>query len=312
MNYIVLDLEWNQGNAEAEPQNPQMPFEIIEIGAVRLNENREHDGDFSSLIRPSCYHTMHYITGKLVHLDMETLEKERGFQEVMDEFQDWCGDDPLFCTWGPNDLTELQRNLLYHKEAPLSDGPLPFLDVQKLFGIAYETRKSRRSLEYAIDFLKIEKDSPFHRAHSDAYYTAKILAGLPQEVLRNISYDSFSIPKNRKGEVHARFDDYTKYISRGFETRGKALGDAEVMDTHCYLCGRRLRKKIKWFTPNGKHYYSVSHCPEHGDMKAKIRLRKSQDEKIYVVKTEKFIQADELTALRQRAKKAAKRPPGAS
>ena len=309
MKYIVLDLEWNQGNADIEPQNPRLPFEIIEIGAVRLNENREHDGDFSSLIRPVCYHSMHYITGQLVHLTMEALQNERPFTEVMDEFLRWCGDEPLFCTWGPNDLTELQRNLLYHDEEPLADGPLPYLDVQKLFGIFLGSRKERRSLEYAIDYLQIPKDSPFHRAHSDAYYTAKILERLPQEVLRNVSYDAFSIPKKRGDELHVRFDDYVKYISRGFSAKSKALGDAEVMSTRCYLCGRKLRKKVRWFTPNGRHYYSVSVCPEHGLMKAKIRLHKSKDDLYYVVKTEKFIGEEEAQALRERAKKAAGRPP---
>ena len=64
----------------------------------------------------------------------------------------------------------------YYDLDPLSDRPLKFYDVQKLFSIAFEDRKTRRSLEYAVDFLQIEKDIPFHRAFSDAYYTAQILA----------------------------------------------------------------------------------------------------------------------------------------
>ena len=38
MNYIVLDLEWNQGGEDAE-RHPA--FEIVEIGAVKLNEQME-------------------------------------------------------------------------------------------------------------------------------------------------------------------------------------------------------------------------------------------------------------------------------
>ena len=42
MNYIVLDLEFNQAfpfksGKKVEP-NPECPFEIIQIGAVKLNE----------------------------------------------------------------------------------------------------------------------------------------------------------------------------------------------------------------------------------------------------------------------------------
>ena len=39
MNYIVLDLEWNQGSGQ-EPEVKEMPFEVIDIGAVKLNEKR--------------------------------------------------------------------------------------------------------------------------------------------------------------------------------------------------------------------------------------------------------------------------------
>ena len=45
MNYIVFDLEFNQGyNFEDEPKNiinPKCPFEIIQIGAVKLDDNFE-------------------------------------------------------------------------------------------------------------------------------------------------------------------------------------------------------------------------------------------------------------------------------
>ena len=167
-----------------------------------------------------------------------------------------------------------------------------FLDVQKLFSIAYEDQKSRRSLEFAIDFFQIEKDIPFHRAFSDAYYTAKVLAQLEESVLSNYSIDTFVLPRNRKEEVHVLFHDYMKYISREFEDKKVALEDREVISTRCYLCHKNIRRKIRWFTPNGKHYYSVAVCPVHGFMKSKIRIRKSGNG-VYVVKTSKFISEEE-------------------
>ena len=64
MSIIVLDLEWNQSNSDKkENRQPQVPvFEIIEIGAVKLNEKREIVERFSQLIRPQIYHTMHQIS----------------------------------------------------------------------------------------------------------------------------------------------------------------------------------------------------------------------------------------------------------
>ena len=39
MEYIVLDLEWNQSNTGKEDAVEKLPFEIIEIGAIKLNKN---------------------------------------------------------------------------------------------------------------------------------------------------------------------------------------------------------------------------------------------------------------------------------
>ena len=303
MNYIVLDLGRTQSSDGKQEESKLLPFEIGEIGAIRLNSERQMVSEFSELIKPQVYHEMHHITRKLIHLQMDQLEHGRPFAEVAEQFFDWCGEAPVFCTWGAMDLTELQRNLSYYGMQTLADGPFPFLDVQKLFSIGFEDRKSRRSLEYAIDYLKIEKDIPFHRAFSDAYYTAKVLALLDQEVLRNYSYDVFHIPKDKQSEIHVQFDTYAKYISRGFADKAQAMEDRTVSSTKCYLCRRSLRRKIRWFTPNGKHYYCVSYCDRHGYMKSKVRMRKSEDKMVYVVKTEKFITEAEVEAIRDKQKK---------
>jgi len=300
MNYIVMDLEWNQSSSGKENTVADLPFEIIEIGAVKLNSDRKMISEFSRLIKPQVYKTMHHITGKLIHLQMQQLESGDPFPEVYGDFKKWYGDEPFFCTWGPLDLIELQRNIRYYDFPALANGPFAFLDVQKLYSIACDEDKERRSLEYAVDKLGIEKDIPFHRAFSDAYYTAKVLARLPEDVLARCSYDVFHLPIDKNHEIHTVFDNYAKYISRGFPNKNKALADKEVMSTRCYLCGSNTRRKVKWFTVNNKHYLSVSECETHGLMKAKIRLRKSEDSQVYVVKTEKFISASEAEQIKQK------------
>lgn len=304
MNYIVLDLEWNQSNTGEEPEVKEIPFEIIDIGAIKLNSDRTMIGEFNQLVRPTVYEHMHKITSNLIHLHMKDLQKGRPFVEVISDFLLWTGKDSVFCTWGPLDLYELQRNMHYYHLEPLSDVPIRFLDVQKLFSIAYEDRKSRRNLEYAIDYLKIEKDIPFHRAFSDAYYTARILACLDEAVLVNYSIDTYVLPKTRQEEVYVMFNDYMKYISREFSDKSKALEDREVISTKCYLCHKNIRRKIRWFSPNGKHYYSVSFCPVHGYMKSKIRIRKSENEGVFVVKTSKFISEEESQKILQKREQA--------
>lgn len=301
MNYIVMDLEWNQSSTGQEAEAQRLPFEIIEIGAIQLNDGYAMINQFNELIKPQVYHELNEVTGQLMHMEMEELNRGKPFFQVVEAFLKWCGEQPyLFCTWGVQDLTELQRNMKFYNMAPLSDGPIAFLDVQKLFGIAYEDRKTKRSLEYAIDYLQIEKDIPFHRAFSDAYYTAKIfsvLAAKSPELLRNVSYDVFNPPRDRKQEIKTQFDTYMKYISRQFDDREEMMADREVSSSKCYLCHRNLRKKLKWFSANGRHYYCVAYCEKHGYLKGKIRVRKTDEGKYYAVKTTKFITKEEADAI---------------
>ncbi|MDR9824924.1 hypothetical protein RCJ22_04795, partial [Vibrio sp. FNV 38] len=146
--------------------------------------------------------------------------------EAADAFFKWCGSDYRFCTWGTLDLTELQRNLDFYYMGGLIEGPVIYEDVQKLFAIAYETRKDRRSLEYAADFLHIEDNGEFHQALDDAVYTARILSMIPDEVIReDFSIDTYRTPKTRAEQILIRYRTYEKFISREFTTKEAAMED---------------------------------------------------------------------------------------
>ena len=127
---------------------------------------------------------------------------------------------------------------------------------------------------------------------------------MPENVLENFSIDTFVLPASREEEIHVFFHDYMKYISREFADKQEALEDREVISTKCYLCHRNIRKKIRWFTPNGKHYYSVAVCPVHGSMKSKIRIRKTENDGVYIVKTSKFISEEECQKIQDKREEA--------
>lgn len=301
MNYIVLDLEWNQAADTKTKEENKLIFEIIEIGAVKLNEEKKQIASFHELIKPQVFHKMHQITGELIQIKMEQLENCRTFTEVAKDFLAWCGEDYVFCTWGNLDLLELQRNMDYYGMPSLTENPLRYYDVQKLFSIAYEDGKLRRTLEYAIDYLEIEKDIAFHRADSDAYYTAKVLEHFYHPaIFHNYSFDTYRLPKTRADEIHAIFDNYEKYISRPFMDKLTAMEDTEVVSTRCFLCGANTKKKVPWFAMNAKHYYTIVTCEKHGNLKGKIRMRKSADDRIYVVKTMKLVNDEVVKEIMER------------
>ncbi len=307
MNYIVLDLEWNQCPYGKSREVKELPFEIIEIGAVRLNASHEILDQFREVVRPQVYSSLHYKTREIVSLRSIDFADARSFREVATDFFSWCRaseDPPVYCTWGPADLTELQRNLAYYRMDSPFPFPLLYYDIQKIFSIVYEDRKSRRSLEYAVDFLNLPKEISFHSALSDANYTSLIMKELTEEQIQeNSSVDYFRTPATRKQEIYLHYNTYDKFVSKPFPSRNQAMKDPVVTSIRCPVCGRKAQKKTRWFSAGGHNQLCTAKCQNCGYLKGKIRLRKNTDGSSYVVKTVKPISEEEARQIREKREK---------
>ncbi|MDE6314262.1 MAG: exonuclease domain-containing protein [Lachnospiraceae bacterium] len=309
MEYIVLDLEWNQCPYGKDKENKKLPFEIIEIGAVKLNSKRECVDKFSMLVKPTVYREFHYYTKNMLHLSMQDLKNQESFPVVMEKFLNWCGEDYIFCTWGSSDLMELQRNMEYHDMKPLAEAPFKYYDIQKIYTMLFEDdKKVRRSLEYAVDRFDILKTAAFHRAKEDAVYTGRIMQYIRlDDMEHHYSIDTYHRPKNKKSEVYALFDNYSKYISREFASKEEAMADREVASSRCCLCGKNARKKIRWFSGNGKIYLCQAYCEHHGFIRGKVRMKKTDSGRFYVIKTLKLVSEEEAQMIRDKQNEVRKR-----
>ncbi len=299
MNYIVFDLEWNQSPRGKEGTIDHFPFEIIEIGAVKLNEDREQIGEFQQLISPTVYTQIHYKISEVTHMDMDTLRKEGvSFKIAMERFLQWCGKDYQFVTWGSMDLTELQRNMVYYGlEIPFSM-PLLYYDLQKLYSIQYNDGKEKLSLDQAVENLKIpiDEQKPFHHALDDAFYTGQIMSKMNFEPVKEfLSMDYYRLPETDEEQVMLSFPGYTKFVSKEFLIKEEALSNKRVSEVMCCLCRRILRKKIRWFSVNPKLYVCLAVCPEHGLVRSKIRIKKAESGCVFAVRTARL--ADEKDAV---------------
>ena len=288
--FIVLDLEWNQSPAGKEGSMNRLPFEIIEIGAVKLNKNLQIISEFRRLIRPRVYRQMHYKISEVTHMSIEQLDTEgEDFVRVMTEFLEWCGDDYRFCTWGSMDLTELQRNMVYHGMELQFPSPLLYYDLQKIYALIHGT-KQKESLDTVVEELHLTEDRPFHRALDDAYYTGRVMSEMDfYSMMEYVSVDYYQPPLTEEEEIYLEFPEYAKFVSREHETKEEILEERRVAEMVCYKCRRTLRKKIRWFSSNQKFYFCLAVCPEHGYMKGKIRMKKSEDGSFFAVKTTKLV-----------------------
>lgn len=303
MNYIVFDLEWNQSPGGKEFEVAALPFEIIEIGAVKLDEERNVVDEFWHLVKPVVYRRMSRAIREVTGISNTKLKSGEEFAQVYQKFLDWCGEDPVFCTWGPADLTELQRNAAFHHQKNPFSFPLFYYDVQKLFSLSCEDGKSRKSLKYAVEYLNLEETEGYHRAMSDAMYTAKVMKKIDfNRVKDRISVDYYRVPGSRKDEIHLVFDTYAKDVSMSYETKEELMKDRKLFSTRCYVCGKNAKRKIRWFSDNARACYSVSICSEHGPLKGKIRIRKALNGRYYGIKTLKLIDEAEVEAIRAKKK----------
>ena len=187
MNYIVMDLEWNQSYSGHIGEHPRMPFEIIEIGAVKVDKNYRIIDEYSSLIKPRIYKKLHSKIRTILNYDETDLAKGRGFKEVCTEFLEWCGKDYIFCTWGPMDLTELQTNMAFYYMDKLPR-PLKFLNLQQIYANMVDPTGSTVSkLEKAV--ADLQRELKIEKA------TNKLVFSLIIEAVNKLS------PKQNVGDV---------------------------------------------------------------------------------------------------------------
>ena len=62
----------------------------------------------------------------------------------------------------------------------------------------------------------------------------------------------------------------------------------------------RQERKIRWFSDNSKTYFCLAKCDEHGWLKGKIRLKKSDEEKFFVIKTLKLTDQTGADSIKKR------------
>ena len=303
MDYIVLDLEWNQSCYGKQAEHPRMPFEIIEIGAVKVNSKHKIVDEFKALIKPKLYKKLHKQIKDMLNYDEETLQKEGvPFVNACTDFLKWCGEDCAFCTWGPSDMFYLQENMDFYNMKKL-DFPLKYYNIQQIYADKFDKEHSICRLEKAVEAFGIKEDEPFHSAVNDARYTAKIMCHKKfPEFKEKYSIDLYRHPKKKEEEINIFHDGYYEYISSEFSNKQTAMEDKHVNSLICCKCGRKISKKINWFQATQSTSLAAGKCFYHGLMLGKLRFKetKNSDDNVFVIKTIHKTDKKEIASVKER------------
>lgn len=287
MYYVSLDLEWNQAYPEKlqavqKRLGARLRGEVIQIGAVKLNEKMRICGSYSVIVRPQYFTRIHRHVRDLTGITQDMMDGGVPLREAAENFHRWCGEDFAFLTWGPDDIPMLKDNLrVLGVETAWLDR---IYDLQPIFNQQTDGVHRQRSLEYAMEHFGIEQTLPAHDALNDAYFTALVAARL--DLASGIAdYTA------RRGQFLEETDiGNADAGGEGYEDVRTLLAHPAIAHPVCPLCGATCRTE-RLLHSKGQKYSCLIECEQHGQMMLRAKLQHNFNDTLRLHKS--VVEADE-------------------
>ena len=266
MYYVILDLEWN---GDYSKKVGGYINEIIEFGAIKLDENMQIIGQFSTLVRPDLTKRLRSRIKDLTSLTNDDLKRGNPFPYAYSKFKKFAK-NCVIMSWSTSDIVTLISNCQYYLKNDGLDFIKKYVDLQlycqEMMGIG---SKNQIGLVAAAEMLGMNVDDiPHHRAVGDCIVSAKCLQklyskGAMKAYIQNAECDGF----------YDNLESHTSYIYN----MDNPLIDKSLMTINCNICGARADIQEPWEQKN-KSFYSYFECPEcKNNFRAKIQFRKKQN-----------------------------------
>ena len=172
MRYIFVDFEMNPIEAIHKEDKKVCGSEIIEIGAVMLDENFKEISFFKKLVKPRYNSRIYKKWEVLTGITTEMVIGAAYFESVFADFIDWCGDDGYeIYAWSNCDRSHIvkEMKLKHFERTEACEYMLDhWMDFQKIYGEIVSVEKLI-SLESALSACGI----PFSGRKHDALYDAR-------------------------------------------------------------------------------------------------------------------------------------------
>ncbi len=288
MNYIIMDMEWNQ--ALGKTQMVQSPVllrgEIIQIGAVKTDENFNFLDKVKINVRPKYYKVMNRHVQKITGITSTQLGFGETFPHAFERFRRWCGEDFRFITWGFDDIGILADNLELHGLP--SDYGADYINLQLIYNDQVDGERQQWSLSDAAARLEIPLDAQAHDAFNDAWFTFEVLKKLDMEKgLANYAELASKVKNALRRDVITNVENCRKM-----------LNDPRVRDASCPRCDNILRNG-EWLNYGGGKKTTIASCPEHGNFFVKLTTKQMKES---IMVSRSIYDADDETIAQQEAK----------
>lgn len=180
MKYVVVDLEMNPLGREYKTEKEICRNEIIEIGAVALDEDYNEIGSFVTFVKPQMNSKIEKWIENLTGITTDMVLSAPCFAEAIRRFFDWCDniqDDLQVIQWSDSDREQFFREMLLKnvclakRQEELISG---CYDFQKEYGETLGVEQ-QVSLKNALMYAGVEFVGREHDALFDAKNTAVLL-----------------------------------------------------------------------------------------------------------------------------------------
>lgn len=169
MKYIIVDLEatcW-------QDRTLKHVNEIIEIGAVCVNEQCEIKDVFNAFVRPVVHPQLSEFCTRLTSISQADVDEAKTFTEVIEAFKLWIGSEEAFviCSWGFYDKKQLIADCRLHQ---LETGWLKHHISLKHQHAEIRNLQRPLGMGEALKLEDLELEGTHHRGIDDVKNIAKI------------------------------------------------------------------------------------------------------------------------------------------
>ena len=248
MQYIILDLEWNTAYSN---KLGHFINEIIEFGAVKLNDKLELTEDFSSFVKPQIEKKLRSRVKNLTNISNEDVADAEPFPVVCEDFTNWVGDlnNTILLSWGDMDIRVLIDNCKYFYD---NNPTIPFVkyyvDLQAYFMAQKELPKGQQiGLSAAAELINADMESfALHRALDDSELASVCFSKV---------YDKESL---KRAIIECDDEYYTRILFKPYVVSdiNDKLVDKTQFCCKCLECGEMADQTSDWKFSNSSFHAS--------------------------------------------------------